>query len=61
MKREFAVYRRVDLEVVNGKWADRSTDVEVRVMARAEGYAMVRNKGCMPFVVSEKHLQPPSK
>ena len=29
---------------------------EVRVMARAEGYAMVRRKGCMPFAVSEKDL-----
>lgn len=29
---------------------------EVRVMARAEGYAMVRRKGAAPFVVSEKQL-----
>tara|TARA_R110000744_G_scaffold300691_1_gene409826 strand:+ start:52 stop:216 length:165 start_codon:yes stop_codon:yes gene_type:complete len=31
---------------------------EVRVMARADGYAMVRRKGCMPFAVSEKDLSP---
>jgi hypothetical protein len=31
---------------------------EVRVMVRAEGYAMVRRKGCMPYVVPEKELQP---
>lgn len=29
---------------------------EVRIMALAEGYAMVRRKGCMPFIVSEKDL-----
>ena len=31
-----------------------------RVMARAEGYAMARNPGCMPFVVSEKKLTAPT-
>lgn len=30
--------------------------VEVRVMALAEGYAMVRRKCCLPFVVSVKEL-----
>lgn len=34
---------------------------EVRVMAIAEGYAMIRHKGCMPFVVSEKELSQPEK
>jgi hypothetical protein len=29
---------------------------EVRVMAIAEGYAMVRRRGCAPFVVSCKEL-----
>lgn len=28
----------------------------VRIMAIAEGYAMVRRKGCMPFVVQVKQL-----
>lgn len=35
------------------------TATQVRVMARAEGYAMVRRKGCAPFVVSEKELVNP--
>lgn len=29
----------------------------VRVMARGEGYAMVRRKGCAPFIVPEKELK----
>lgn len=29
----------------------------VRVMTIAEGYAMVRNAGCMPFVVSLAELE----
>ncbi len=29
----------------------------VRVMARAEGYAMVRFPGCMPFVVPVKEIE----
>lgn len=28
----------------------------VRVIARGEGYAMVRRKGCAPFIVDEKDL-----
>ena len=30
---------------------------EVRIMAEAEGYAMVRRKGCVPFVVQLKELE----
>lgn len=29
---------------------------EVRVIARGEGYAIVRRKGCMPFIVDEREL-----
>ena len=29
---------------------------ELRVMAEAEGWLMVRNKGCMPFVVHSKDV-----
>lgn len=36
-------------------WKDAG---EVRIMAVAEGYAMVRRKGCMPFAVSLKDLDP---
>ena len=40
----------------NGKM-ETSTDLrEVRVMAVAEGYAMVRRKGAMPYVCSIKEI-----
>jgi hypothetical protein len=34
---------------VGDRWCDART--EVRVMAVAEGWAMVRRRGCMPFAV----------
>lgn len=40
--------------------SDRSGSVEkieVHVMAQADGYAMVRRKGCAPFVVLLKELE----
>jgi hypothetical protein len=33
-------------------------DVEVRVMAVTDGYAMVSRKGCAPFVIESKRLMP---
>lgn len=33
--------------------------VQVRVIARAEGYVMVRRKGCAPFIVNEHELVNP--
>jgi hypothetical protein len=41
-------------------------DIPVRVLAVAEGYAMVRRKGCSPFVMEAKrvhntHPAPPDK
>lgn len=59
-RKEFATYRRVDVAAVNHKIAKQVLEHQVRVMARAEGYAMVRNPGCMPFVVSEKDLSAPA-
>lgn len=32
------------------------TDGPVRVMAEADGYAMVRRKGCIPFVIRSKDI-----
>jgi hypothetical protein len=49
-KREFAT--------LHGYIIGQTTTSEVRVLARSEGYAMVRRKGCMPFVVAEKKLTP---
>lgn len=43
--------------VMNGKIETITKEREVRVMAIAEKYAMVRFKGCMPFVVRESELK----
>jgi hypothetical protein len=51
------MYARENVEVVAGKFVTVMGPAQkVRVMARAEGYAMVRYPGRMPFVVSEKDL-----
>lgn len=40
-------------------WHQKETETfEVEVLARAKGYAMVRRKGCMVFVASERDLTP---
>lgn len=55
MKRnkEFATMTRI-IDPRSGK----AETFAVRVMARAEGYAMVRRKGAIPFVADEKSLTP---
>lgn len=55
--KEQAVYARMFVDAKDGKFVSRIAQEAVRVMARAEGYAMVRRKGCAPFVVSEKELE----
>lgn len=43
--------------VVDGKWAyEDYVRGPVRVMAVAEGYAMVRFSGAMPFCIAEKRI-----
>ena len=34
----------------DGKWYYKTEEIEVRIMAMAEGWAIVRRKGSMPFV-----------
>ena len=34
----------------DGKWHYETQEIEVRIMAMAEGWAMVRTKRCVPFV-----------
>ncbi len=38
-------------------WVEKTEEWEVEVMAIAKKYAMVRRKGCMPFVASIKELK----
>lgn len=57
--KETAIYDR-KVPVINmGRVVFEVRPEDVRVMVRAEGYAMVRHTGCMPFVVSEKELRAP--
>jgi hypothetical protein len=55
---ELAMHRLKGLELSGGKIKERLEMREVEVLARAKGYAMVRRKGCAPYVVSEKDLAP---
>lgn len=59
-RKEFAIYHRDNCALEGGKFVLTVTRHLVRVMVRAEGYAMVRNPGCIPFVVSEKKLTAPT-
>ena len=40
-----------------GEWKYDIEKIEVIVMTIIEGYAMVRRKGCMPFVVLANKLE----
>ncbi len=52
-----AIYTRTFPIIVDGKFIQRTVEWEVRVMAIAENYAMVRRKGCMPFVCALAELR----
>lgn len=54
-----AICQRTVIE--NGKMKTENYDVPVRVIAEAEGYAMVRRKRCVPFVIESKRLRKPNK
>jgi len=56
MKKQMAVYARKRRILEGREWRIEIEDIVVRVMATAEKYAMVRIKGCTPFVVSTKDL-----
>lgn len=56
MKKTYATYNKKVYEAVNGIIQFQIVPIDVRVMAIAEGYAMVRRKGAMPFCCLEKDL-----
>lgn len=56
MKKKMWHMRSLPKEFCGGKWIDEVTLWEVRVMAEAEGYSMVRRKGCYPYVCPIKEL-----
>jgi hypothetical protein len=50
-------YRERSVPTNNGWQRERALDNDkIRIIAEAEGYAMVRKKGCMPFVISSKDI-----
>ena len=55
-RQEWAVYSRKMSVPKGGQWESQVVTSIIRVMSRAEGYAMVRRKGCIPFVVRESEL-----
>jgi len=55
--KETAVHHRKLMVVEGGKFITRVASERVRVLARAEGYVMVRKPHAYPFVVSEKDLE----
>lgn len=59
MSKEYAIHNEKCHRIEQGRWVVADDKRKVRVMARAEGYAMVRRPGCAPYVVSEKELSPP--
>ena len=61
MKARKAICTRKRPAVVAGMFETMMTEqVEVRVLAIAEGYAMVRRKGALPFVCQVKELSDPT-
>ena len=58
-RKEMAECRRTDIKAIHGVLTRLDQWIEVRVMCRAEGWAMVRRKGAMPFCVPEKDLRAP--
>jgi hypothetical protein len=57
-KKEMAIYNRSRVDIEGGKFVEKIERCAVRVMVRAEGYAMVRRPGCIPFTVREEELAP---
>ena len=58
----YAIYKyKQPVGFKDGRWIYQYHEWAVRVMATAEGYAMVRRSRAAPFVVREKELQPLGK
>lgn len=57
VKKQPMILRRPVIVAKGGKLVAEIEELEVRLMAQADGYAMVRRKGCAPFVVMVKQLR----
>ena len=56
-KKQFAIHHFKTMEIVGGKFTPVARPRRVRVLVIAEGYAMVRRPGAMPYVASAKDLE----
>lgn len=57
MMKDKAIYTKQEPDkLTRNGWVYKTAQFEVRIMAVAEGYAMVRRKGAMPFICQEKDL-----
>lgn len=56
-KKRFAIHHFQTMAIVGGKFTPVVQPRRVRVMVIAEGYAMVRRPGAMPYVASAKELE----
>ena len=54
---KITIYHQSNTVIREGKIVQEISKIEVRVMAIAEGYAMVRRKRAMPFVCNVKDLE----
>ncbi len=52
-----AILTKLAPVVIDGKFIQEATSLEVEVMAIVKGYAMVRRKGAMPFICNVKDLK----
>jgi len=59
MKRQKMILRRTVPDSLEAEgWVNKTEEFEVLLLAIADGYAMVRRKGCVPFVEDTKNLIP---
>ncbi len=55
---EWAAHRCYRNALENGKIVQKIETREVEVLAKTKEYAMVRRKGCMPYIVCVRDLIP---
>lgn len=49
--KKYSIYRRDHSTVEDGRWVSKTEKIKIEVMATSGIWAMVRRKGCAPFIV----------
>ena len=57
MKPQMILEKKSPAMSKNGKWITKQEQIEVTLMCSDGKWAMVRRKGCVPFVVEAKDLK----